>query len=153
MLLNWAQKYTYDVLSQTSNVKFTLRYTVTNKVTQTQHFIVSKYIKVVLSNRTFDVRPSRTFVHYTFSPLFPLLYAEFGLSYTADEQTLRAVAQWRCKTESQTLFCVYWIPERPVLVAAQNKAWVCDHSLAVIAGSNPAGGMDVFFFWLFCVVR
>ena len=31
-------------------------------------------------------------------------------------------------------------------MAAQNKAWVCDHSLAVIAGSNPAGGMDVFFF-------
>ena len=31
----------------------------------------------------------------------------------------------------------------PVPVAARSKAWVCDYSLAGIAGSNPAGGMDV----------
>ena len=29
-------------------------------------------------------------------------------------------------------------------VAAPAKAWVCGRSLAGIAGSNPAGGMDVF---------
>ena len=28
-------------------------------------------------------------------------------------------------------------------VAARSKAWVCGHSLAKIAGSNPAGGMNV----------
>ena len=27
-------------------------------------------------------------------------------------------------------------------VAARSKAWVCGRSLAGIAGSNPAGGMD-----------
>jgi hypothetical protein len=33
--------------------------------------------------------------------------------------------------------------ERPVPVAARSKAWVCGHSLAVIAGLNPTRGMDV----------
>jgi hypothetical protein len=28
-------------------------------------------------------------------------------------------------------------------VAARSKAWICGRSLAAIAGSNPAGGMDV----------
>jgi hypothetical protein len=35
---------------------------------------------------------------------------------------------------------------------AQPKAWVCCRSLAGIAGSNPAGGMDVCFLGVFCVV-
>jgi hypothetical protein len=30
----------------------------------------------------------------------------------------------------------------PIPVAALFKAWVCGRSLAGIAGSNPAGGMD-----------
>ena len=30
-------------------------------------------------------------------------------------------------------------------MAARSKAWVCGRSLSVIAGSNPAGGMDVCF--------
>jgi hypothetical protein len=29
------------------------------------------------------------------------------------------------------------------LMAEQSKAWVCSRSPAGIAGSNPAGGMDV----------
>ena len=29
-------------------------------------------------------------------------------------------------------------------VAALSKVWVCGHSLTGIAGSNPAGGMDVY---------
>jgi hypothetical protein len=33
--------------------------------------------------------------------------------------------------------------QRPIAVAAPFKAWDCDRSLAGIAGSNPAGGMDV----------
>jgi len=31
----------------------------------------------------------------------------------------------------------------PLPVAARSKAWVCGRSLAGIAGSNPAGGIDV----------
>jgi hypothetical protein len=31
----------------------------------------------------------------------------------------------------------------PITVAARSKAWVCVRSLAGIAGSNTAGGMDV----------
>ena len=32
----------------------------------------------------------------------------------------------------------------PKSVAARSKAWVCGRSFAGIAGSNPAGRMDVF---------
>ena len=32
---------------------------------------------------------------------------------------------------------------QPIPVAERSKAWVCSRSLAGIAGSNPAGGMDV----------
>ena len=31
----------------------------------------------------------------------------------------------------------------PILVAERTKAWVCGRSPPGIAGSNPAGGMDV----------
>jgi len=33
----------------------------------------------------------------------------------------------------------------PIPLAARSEAWVCGRSLAGIGGSNPAGGMDVFF--------
>jgi len=32
---------------------------------------------------------------------------------------------------------------KPNPVAARNKVWICGHSLAGIAGSNPTGGMAV----------
>ena len=38
-------------------------------------------------------------------------------------------------------------------MAARSKAWVCGLSFAGIAGSNPAGGMDVCLLWVLCVVR
>lgn len=38
-------------------------------------------------------------------------------------------------------------------MAAQHKAWVCCHSHARIVVSNPAGGIDICLFWLFCVGR
>jgi len=38
-------------------------------------------------------------------------------------------------------------------VAARFKAWVYSHALAGIAGSNPAGGMEVRLLCLFCFVR
>ena len=41
----------------------------------------------------------------------------------------------------------------PIAVAARSKAWVCGCSLARIAGSNPAGGMDVCLLSMLCVVR
>jgi len=31
----------------------------------------------------------------------------------------------------------------PFSVAVSSKAWVCGRSLAVIVGSNPAGGMNI----------
>jgi hypothetical protein len=31
----------------------------------------------------------------------------------------------------------------PISVATRSKAWFCGRSLAGIANSNPAGGMDV----------
>ena len=34
--------------------------------------------------------------------------------------------------------------KKPIPVAARSKAWICGRSLAGIAGSNPAGGMDVY---------
>ena len=33
--------------------------------------------------------------------------------------------------------------DKPIPLAARSKAWVCDCSLAGIAGSNPTGGMRV----------
>ena len=41
----------------------------------------------------------------------------------------------------------------PIPVAARTKAWVCGSSLAGIAGSNPAGSMDVCILGVLCVVR
>ena len=32
-------------------------------------------------------------------------------------------------------------------------AWVCSRSLEGIAGSSPAGGMDVYLLWALCAVR
>jgi hypothetical protein len=41
----------------------------------------------------------------------------------------------------------------PMPVAAPSKAWVCGRSHPEIAGSNPAGSMDVCLLRLMCVVR
>jgi hypothetical protein len=30
-------------------------------------------------------------------------------------------------------------------LSGQSIEWICSHSLAGIVGSNPAGGMDLFF--------
>ena len=42
---------------------------------------------------------------------------------------------------------------QPFPVTARSVSWVCGHSLAGIAVSNPAGSMDVCLLWLLCVVR
>jgi hypothetical protein len=41
----------------------------------------------------------------------------------------------------------------PTPVAARSKVWVWSHSLAGIADSNPAGGMDACLLLVLCVVR
>jgi hypothetical protein len=41
----------------------------------------------------------------------------------------------------------------PIPVAAQCKAWVCGRLHAGIAGSKPAGGMDVCLLWVLRIVR
>ena len=38
-------------------------------------------------------------------------------------------------------------------MAARSKAWVCGRSLAGIAGSNPARGMNVCVLRVLCVVE
>jgi len=43
--------------------------------------------------------------------------------------------------------------KKPNPVAARSNEWVCGRSLAGIVGSNPAGGTDVCFLCLLCVVR
>jgi hypothetical protein len=42
---------------------------------------------------TLDFRTPCSFIHFTFSPLIRLSYAEFGISCASNEQTFRAVAQ------------------------------------------------------------
>ena len=44
-------------------------------------------------------------------------------------------------------------PFGPISVAARPMASVFDRSLAVIAGSNTAGDMDIRLFWVLCVVK
>ena len=44
-------------------------------------------------------------------------------------------------------------PMVPFPVAAQSKARDSDNSLAGIAGSNPAGALDVCLLWALCVGR
>ena len=41
----------------------------------------------------------------------------------------------------------------PIPVATRSKACVCGRPLAGIAGSNPAGGMDVCLLWVLFTVR
>ena len=41
------------------------------------------------------------------------------------------------------IFSLPCVMELSILVDAPSKAWVCGRSLAGIAGSNPAGGMEV----------
>jgi hypothetical protein len=41
----------------------------------------------------------------------------------------------------------------PIPAAARPKTWVCGRSLAGIAGSNSASGMDVSLLWVLCVFR
>jgi hypothetical protein len=44
---------------------------------------------------------------------------------------------------------VVYVFQVPILVSARSKAYVCDRSLAGIAGSNPAGRKDVCLLWVF----
>jgi hypothetical protein len=79
---------------------------------------------------------------------------------------------WTCSVTAQSTahpqppFAIYkWLPpssqhkatsmyvELPIPVAARSKARVCGRSLAGIAGSIPAGGMDVCLLWVLCVAR
>ena len=59
--------------------------------------------EAVLDFQVFDFRTT----HYRFSPPISLLYNEFGLLYTADEQTSRAIAEWCCLSAKLTLQSLY----------------------------------------------
>ena len=47
-----------------------------------------------------------------------------------------------CRTNCVLFFNIQIIQPSSIPVAARSKAWVCGRSLAGIAGSNTAGGMD-----------
>jgi hypothetical protein len=53
-------------------------------------------LQAVPDIQTFNFRTTRTFVHSKFSPPICLMYIEFRLLYTADEQTFQAIIQWSC---------------------------------------------------------
>ena len=110
-------------------------------------------IQAVLGFQTFDLRTSRNFILYKFSPIIHVSYAKFRLLYTADEQTFQALTDWHCKTEFQTVFCVYWMPQSSSPLGSWSKAWACGHSLVGTVGSNPARDMDVCLLWVLFVVR
>jgi len=40
-----------------------------------------------------------------------------------------------------------------ILVVARSKAWVCGRYVSGITGSNPIGGIDIRFLWVFFVAR
>ena len=46
-----------------------------------------------------------------------------------------------------------YVMKQPMSVSARYKAWDCGLSLPGIAGSNPAGGIDVCLLWILCVVQ
>jgi hypothetical protein len=42
---------------------------------------------------------------------------------------------------------------KPIPVAASSEVWICGHSLAGIAGSSPARGINVCVLCMLCVFR
>ena len=42
------------------------------------------------------------------------------------------------------------MPEKPIPVAAQSRAWICDHSLAEVAGSNPVVSLSLSLVSIAC---
>ena len=51
------------------------------------------------------------------------------------------------------MFYSRYIITPQIPVAVRSKSWLCGRSLAGIAGSHPAGGMDMCNLLLLCVVR
>ena len=60
------------------------------------------------------------------------------------------IADFPCSHE---LNLVRQLAFKPITVAARSEAWVCGRSLAGIAGSNPARGMDEYILRMLCFVR
>ena len=49
-------------------------------------------------------------------------------------------------TDKHEQICTAIIHQQPIPVVARSKAWLCVHSFAEIAGSNPSGGIAAFLF-------
>ena len=94
----------------------------------------------------FDLHTTCTSVHYKFSPLLCLLYAEFGLAYTADKH-FELLHSGTVKLSPQPYF---------VSTKCQKGQSQWPHVLKhgpEAAGSNSTRGMDVCLLWTLCVVR
>jgi len=95
----------------------------------------------------------RSHVALTYNPLvLKNTNMLFHIEYLSRKSQLIKIFQmWiSCRRRSSFLcwfLCVWSIP-----VATGSKGYVCGRSLAEIAGSNPAGGMDVCVLWVLCVV-
>jgi hypothetical protein len=102
-----------------------------------------------------EYRQSSTFVQPAFSyiinfhPLIHSSYAEFRLSYKAYKQTFWAIAQWHCKTEPWTVFCVYEISER---LNGLRSASIATHLLRLWVWIPLRAWMSVCL-WVLCVVK
>jgi hypothetical protein len=66
--------------------------------------------KAVHGFRAFEFCTTHSFINCKFSTPIHLFYTEFGLLHTAHRLTLCAIAPWLCKTECQTVLCVYYMP-------------------------------------------
>jgi len=61
---------------------------------------------------------------------------------------IRELPKWKGPGSSQS-----WPKRSTSPVAARSETWVCSRSLVGVAGSNPAGVMDVCLLWVLCAVR
>jgi hypothetical protein len=59
----------------------------------------------------------------------------------------------QCSLSSHFVFNSVYVIRSPVPVAARSKEWVYGRSIAGIAGSNPARGMDFCILWGLRFVR
>jgi len=64
------------------------------------------------------------------------------MEQTCSKSTSQSVTQVVRSSKAQFMFRNCNVP---IQVAALSNDWVCRHSLAGIAGSNPTGGMDVCY--------
>jgi hypothetical protein len=105
--------------------------------------IVSFHFWFKSPNSHFPCRPTHTFTLYV-AKCF-VQYNSCRQKYnTAVCTKLTAVASLAVlESHKMDYQILSYAPELPAKVGARSEAWVCGHSPAEIAGSNPTGGINV----------